>query len=1022
MTRIINGYNATRIQVEADKSDVWSPGGLAVSNGRHDIKLSDLADVSPMGLSKSGNQTGFNRSSWTPVSSWSVRAGYPTTVIIGNGIEIQQKHRGILKFNAFFEWQAFAKLNIQMRLKINGQVVRTLSYATRNCSLIYVADFEYGDLVTVEVRYESKFQFFSFPVNYLTGTLLSSSYLTIEKYDRSAQDFQFDMSYDDNSAFWFNDNVCMVGPDYGKKQPALYDVTADINSAATRVDTTQLTTMTWGPVLAQSRSPIPVDEGYVVDFSGKFLLRRFNIVQKDNPGGSNFSVRFSIWGQGTRQDEYGQNPVSQELMFYETAMPSPTSSGYFDVTIPVNTPVVIPEDIKSIYFTCVLKTTSDDNLSPANYRHVSGGMSNNLYFGWYNSQPLRIVVTPPEDQITYEHPLSQTGVAYKNRRFYDNLAEPKDLVLMGAPDAATEVLIYQYNRTSSSRGSLIGTYAVAADERKTVSVQSATGTIELDSVSTTPASINRTKAGTQAIANGWTDIIGFVSGSNVVTIAQSGIATVTCAAKFSDTNNGKQLRFLVNGQPISAWAVSGSTVTGSYKMHLNAGDQVKMKATRFFDTSVLATDTKLDIVYDSAKSDYFVESVTAQSYDTMFETQTRLDRIEWQDISDDLNNIQCVRQEFRAGKMTLKFVSDQLSSGVALAPGKRIRLLAINYGDSPTEEGVQQYQVLFTGTIRDYSIKYNYEGRPNVQVDIYDCFKELDDTDGRYFYDKPFEYAPMLHGVGRSVVVDGVEISGPVRDAPDGMKNLPSSYQENAKISETLEAVRNTNKGYVYVDRYNTLTYRSELDPVSKLSVGDSYARSDISYGKIEKGTTTEAVINVVKPEEHSLDISSLSERNVATSTPVDLEDIPSKTQLANYYYRSDSIRAYGERSETFPVVRGTGDIQDLRIADFGSSFLEWSTEILNDYDLHKNRISRVMLVPNDFYQLKQISELEILDAVRIYYKNEEHTAFIRKIEWYIQNNHIRVEIYFQREKRQSAWLPAIETVDSYTNLWFDTW
>lgn len=129
------------------------------------------------------------------------------------------------------------------------------------------------------------------------------------------------------------------------------------------------------------------------------------------------------------------------------------------------------------------------------------------------------------------------------------------------------------------------------------------------------------------------------------------------------------------------------------------------------------------------------------------------------------------------------------------------------------------------------------------------------------------------------------------------------------------------------------------------------------------------------------MDISSLSERSVATSTPVDLEDIPSKTQLANYYYRSDSIRAYGERSEIFPVVRGTRDIQDLRIADFGSSFLEWSTGILNDYDLHKNRISRVMLIPNNFNQLKQISELDILDAVRIYYKNEEHTAFIRKIE-----------------------------------------
>ncbi len=1016
MTRKINGYNATRLQVESAKHDVWSPDSLALSNGRHDITLSDLASISPMGINKSTDQTGFNRSTWTEVTGWNVRTGYPSTSLVGNAIEIQQKHRGIIRFNAWFAFQVFALLNIGIRLKINGQVVRTISHSRSAGAISYVGDFEYGDRVTVEIKYESKFQFLFFPVQYLTGTLLSGSYMTIEKYDRSAIDFQFDMTYDDSANFFFTENLSMVAPDYGKKQPDLYAV--DVSGSNNTVS--EETVFTWGPVLAQSRTPIPVDQGYVVDFSGKFRVRRFGIAQKDNPG-SNFVIRLSLWGQGARSDEYGDQEVSQELLHYETAFGSQASAAYFDVTIPTNTPVVIPDNINRVYFTAVIKTASNDSLSPAQYKAVSGGVANNCYFGWYNSEPLKIIVTPPDDQITHEHPLSQTGVAFKNRKFFSNVSEPKNLVVMGAHDSSTQLLVYKYDLATSIRGSLIGTYSISEGERKVISVQSDTGAIELDSPNTTPASINRTKSGNQTIAGSWTDITGYTNGSDTITITENGLATISCVGVFSDSNSGKQIRFLVNGVVQSAWAASGATATGSYQMYLNAGDQVKMQAIRVLSSSVLATDTKIDITYVASKMDYYVESLTAETWDTLYETQTRLDRIEWSDITDDLNSITVLRQEFKSGKMTLRFVSDQLNNGT-LAPGKRVRLVTLNYGDSETAEGLQDYLVVFTGTIRDFKVSYNYEGRPFVEVDIYDAFKTLEESEGYYYYDKPLEYANMLHGVGKQVVIDQLEVTGPYEDAPDGLQNLPSSYQSSAKIDETLEAVRNTNKGYVYVDRTDKIVYKSDLNSDSKLSVGDSYARSDISYGKIEKGTSTESIINMVKPEEHSLDAVAIAKRNVSNTVPFTLEDIPDKHQMAKYFYRQDSINIYGERSEVFPVVRGTGQLMDLRLAEYGSNFREWAIDILNDYDLHKNQVSRVMLVPNNFNQLKQISELEILDAVRIYYKNEEHTAFIRKIEWYVQNNHIRVEIYFQREKRQSAWLPSIESVDSYTNLWFETW
>ena len=80
------------------------------------------------------------------------------------------------------------------------------------------------------------------------------------------------------------------------------------------------------------------------------------------------------------------------------------------------------------------------------------------------------------------------------------------------------------------------------------------------------------------------------------------------------------------------------------------------------------------------------------------------------------------------------------------------------------------------------------------------------------------------------------------------------------------------------------------------------------------------------------------------------------------------------------------------------------------------------MIIPDNFYDLKRLSELEIFDAIKILWKNEQHVCFIRKMEWTIADNHVRLELYFARESSGVAWTPNVEVAEGYTDLYFDTY
>lgn len=130
--------------------------------------------------------------------------------------------------------------------------------------------------------------------------------------------------------------------------------------------------------------------------------------------------------------------------------------------------------------------------------------------------------------------------------------------------------------------------------------------------------------------------------------------------------------------------------------------------------------------------------------------------------------------------------------------------------------------------------------------------------------------------------------------------------------------MRNTNKGFIFVDRMNKIQYKSALDHDIKLVLSDTYSRSDISYSLLEKATDTQSVINQVEPNEYKLDLDELDERTVSSEVPAKVESIQSMTQIAQWWYDQASINAYGERKESFDVVRGTGSAEDIRAKQLG--------------------------------------------------------------------------------------------------------
>ena len=159
MVRAINGFNATDIQVETGSEDIWSPGGLALSNGMHDIRVNENQPVAAAGLSKVGDIADVP-DEWTKITGWTVRAGFEdgTSVTEDGKLEVQATMRALTTVRLNFQYQNNTRVNIGIRVLVNGVAVRTSRYynSWNYATLVYPIEYQYGDVIEVEARYFGK--------------------------------------------------------------------------------------------------------------------------------------------------------------------------------------------------------------------------------------------------------------------------------------------------------------------------------------------------------------------------------------------------------------------------------------------------------------------------------------------------------------------------------------------------------------------------------------------------------------------------------------------------------------------------------------------------------------------------------------------------------------------------------------------------------------------------------------------------------------------------------------------------
>ena len=115
-----------------------------------------------------------------------------------------------------------------------------------------------------------------------------------------------------------------------------------------------------GPVLVHTKFPTPVSEGDLVNFAGRFTVRKTGTVTKNEDGTtSDIRVRVSLWGMSSVADEYGVvEEHAVELLAYESALQGyETFNNHVLFTLPSVTPATVPAGVTGLHLSVALIAT-----------------------------------------------------------------------------------------------------------------------------------------------------------------------------------------------------------------------------------------------------------------------------------------------------------------------------------------------------------------------------------------------------------------------------------------------------------------------------------------------------------------------------------------------------------------------------------------------------------------------------------------------------------------------------------------
>lgn len=239
-----------------------------------------------------------------------------------------------------------------------------------------------------------------------------------------------------------------------------------------------------GPVLAQTRTAIPVHAGMKVNFAGEFRLRKQGLHNQAADGQyRGQDVRVAVWGTGTSIDEYGvESTVTIELLAWQTEFqpydPFVAPNGDVSFTLPTVSDATVPPGVDRIYLSVSLIAQVINQPHAGQYQSFWWGALDTDFLSFPKSAPLRLFVRRPEvaSSIPVPTPLSHTGCAFPNRTRFDNLPIDSEVVLVSTSAVAVTVAVHEWD---TARGALLVTVDLPPGGRVSTPVHTTTGRIEL---------------------------------------------------------------------------------------------------------------------------------------------------------------------------------------------------------------------------------------------------------------------------------------------------------------------------------------------------------------------------------------------------------------------------------------------------------------------------------------------------------------------------------------------------------------
>ncbi|EHK80487.1 hypothetical protein [Rhodococcus pyridinivorans] len=393
---------------------------------------------------------------------------------------------------------------------------------------------------------------------------------------------------------------------------------------------------------------------------------------------------------------------------------------------------------------------------------------------------------------------------------------------------------------------------------------------------------------------------------------------------------------------------------------------------------------------------FYVESVLAPAYETSTVEQTRTTRYEYDTITPAVSSISTTLREADLSIALVRFVAGHIDT--ALPAGRRVRIL------SPG----QQIVPIFTGTIRTRR-RVNLPNRPTqLEVGIYDAWPRLS---GEYplMFDELHEYGPALHRLGEPVLIDGYDYTGPRGPMPDWATFNPSYRKDQLALVDSLIAARNTNNAYLFTDRRGRLNLTSTLPDSVALTASDMPADGDVSYSRqLEVSTDSASIVNVVTVDEHLIDRDEYLDRELSSqSAPqTSLREYPNGLARSISYRDPDSVDRYGPTEVRFPVIRGSGSLEDIEANNFGPPLQWWAQDILDVYAHKRVEFTRFTIPIESAAQIPLVAALQPFDAVAVRHDGSAEVVRPRVVKHTITPSGWECELDMSVRRDQALWLP----------------